>query len=157
MKQLRDWLDQCENEHPACGQRQHFHPSFFPDRLISVGDSGSSHLRIVSRKDIPHEAKYVTLSHCWGSLKAGRPFVLLETNISNFMEEIPLQELPKTFAHACTVARAIGVQYIWIDSLCIYFYRTIMKDLGILKFAPQFSEGFNFTYLASQIWQYILS
>lgn len=119
MKQLRDWLDQCENEHPTCGQRQRIHPSFFPDRLISVGDSGSSHIRIVSGKDIPHESKYVTLSHCWGSPKAGRPFVLLKTNISNFMEEIPLQELPKTFAHAFTVARAIGVQYIWIDSLCI--------------------------------------
>jgi hypothetical protein len=31
-----------------------------------------------------------------------------------------------------------------------------MKDLGILRFAPQFFEGFNFTHLAGQIWQYIV-
>lgn len=35
------------------------------------------------------------------------------------MKEIPLQDLPKTFADACSVARSVGAQYIWIDSLCI--------------------------------------
>jgi hypothetical protein len=28
------------------------------------------------------------------------------------------------------------------------------NTLGTLRFAPQFFEGFNFTHLASQIWQY---
>ena len=36
--------------------------------------------------------------------------------------------------------------------ICIYSHRTIMKDLRILRFAPQFFAGFNFTYLASWIW-----
>jgi hypothetical protein len=35
--------------------------------------------------------------------------------------------------------------------VCIYSQRTAMKDLGILRFAPQFFEGLNFTHLASQL------
>jgi hypothetical protein len=31
-----------------------------------------------------------------------------------------------------------------IDPICIYSNRSIMKDLGILRFVSQFSEGFNF-------------
>jgi hypothetical protein len=38
----------------------------------------------------------------------------------------------------------------WIDWVCIYSHRTAMKHLGIMRFAPQFSEGFNFMYLVSQ-------
>jgi hypothetical protein len=35
--------------------------------------------------------------------------------------------------------------------LCIYSHRTATKHLGTLRLAPQFFEGFNLTYLASQI------
>jgi hypothetical protein len=48
------------------------------------------------------------------------------------------------------------VQKLWIDSICIYSHRTTMKHLGTMRFVPQFFEGCDFTYLASQIWQYIL-
>jgi hypothetical protein len=42
-----------------------------------------------------------------------------------------------------------------IDLLCIYSHRTTMNYFESLRFVPQFFEGFNFTHLASQIWQYI--
>jgi hypothetical protein len=42
----------------------------------------------------------------------------------------------------------------WIVWLCTYSHRTAMKHLRILRFAPHFFEGFNFTRLASRIWQY---
>ena len=32
----------------------------------------------------------------------------------------------------------------WIDAICIYSDRTAMKHLGILRFMPQLSEGFDF-------------
>jgi hypothetical protein len=45
--------------------------------------------------------------------------------------------------------------FLWIDAICTYSHRTATKHLGSLRFAPQFFEGFNFTHLASQNWQYI--
>lgn len=58
----------------------------------------------------------MTLSHCWG-LK--QPCILLETNIKQFMKEIPQSELSKTFSDAFVIAKKLGVRYLWIDSICI--------------------------------------
>jgi Heterokaryon incompatibility protein (HET) len=44
---------------------------------------------------------------------------------------------------------------LWADAICIYSHRTTMNYFESLRFGPQFFEGFNFTHLASQIWQYI--
>jgi hypothetical protein len=44
---------------------------------------------------------------------------------------------------------------LWADAVCIYSHGTVTKHLGTMRFATQFFEGFNFTYLVSQIWQYI--
>lgn len=40
-----------------------------------------------------------------------------------------------------------GDRILWIDAICIYSHRTVMKHLKILRFVPQFFEGFNVTYL----------
>ncbi len=39
------------------------------------------------------------------------------------------------------------IRLLWIDAICIYSYQTTIKDLRILRFVPQFFEGFNFTHL----------
>jgi hypothetical protein len=48
------------------------------------------------------------------------------------------------------------IRSLWVDAICIYSHGTATKHLGTMRFAPQFFEGFNFTHLVSQIWQYIL-
>ena len=59
---------------------------------------------------------YVTLSHRWASTH----ILKLEfSNINSFMRCIPLGSLSRTFLDAIRVTRALGVRYLWIDSLCI--------------------------------------
>jgi hypothetical protein len=58
----------------------------------------------------------VTLSHCWGQNKIKR---LLEENLDQMKKTIRVAELPKTFQDAIAVTRKLGIQYLWIDSLCI--------------------------------------
>lgn len=58
-------------------------------------------------------ARYVTLSHCWGSYM---PLRLLKNNISSLKQGIRFSQ---TFQDAMVVAQRLGVRYIWIDSLCI--------------------------------------
>ncbi|KAF4634739.1 hypothetical protein G7Y89_g3367 [Cudoniella acicularis] len=46
-------------------------------------------------------------------------FTLLSTNIESLREGLPLEKLTKTFRDSLAVTRALGIDYIWIDSLCI--------------------------------------
>ncbi|KAJ8113806.1 hypothetical protein OPT61_g4151 [Boeremia exigua] len=64
-----------------------------------------------------NERRYVTLSHCWGGVVSHR---LLRSNYDGFVRGILVADLPKTFQDAIYFASALqGVDYIWIDSLCI--------------------------------------
>ncbi|KAL5328068.1 hypothetical protein ACEPPN_005776 [Leptodophora sp. 'Broadleaf-Isolate-01'] len=62
------------------------------------------------------EAKYATLSHCWGTLKLT---TLKKENISAFQHQIPDSALSQTFRDAIDITRYLSLRYLWIDSLCI--------------------------------------
>ncbi|PMD17228.1 HET-domain-containing protein, partial [Hyaloscypha hepaticicola] len=58
----------------------------------------------------------MTLSHCWGTKK----FLTLTTNnLENSRQRISLEDLTRVFQDAIHVTRFMGIDYIWIDSLCI--------------------------------------
>jgi hypothetical protein len=40
-------------------------------------------------------------------------------NIEQFCRTIPFESFPLTFRHAIEVSRSLGIQYLWIDCLCI--------------------------------------
>ena len=65
---------------------------------------------------MPKKAVYLTLSHCWGGYHV---ISLFERNQHAFQDNIPWNDLPKTFQDAILVARRLGFSYLWIDSLCI--------------------------------------
>lgn len=48
-----------------------------------------------------------------------QPLRTLTANLSSHLEDIPGSALPRVFQDALTVVRALGLSYIWIDSLCI--------------------------------------
>ncbi|KAK1990797.1 HET-domain-containing protein [Colletotrichum falcatum] len=58
----------------------------------------------------------MTLSHRWGEAQ----FIQLRHNDEDtFRQGIPWDSLPQTFKDAIRVARHLGSDYLWIDSLCI--------------------------------------
>ena len=59
---------------------------------------------------------YATLSHVWGS---GSPMRLISKNLLQCQHDIPLASLPQTFTDAIQLTNALGLSYLWIDSLCI--------------------------------------
>lgn len=84
-----------------------------PTRLLFLGD-GKTRLCLSKGLDICPE--YATLSHCWGSLSF---LTLNKNNINEFQKEVPVQALTKTFQDAIRITSYLGLQYLWIDSLCI--------------------------------------
>ena len=61
------------------------------------------------------QLQYAALSYCWG----GASFVTKKSSLQIRKQGIAWNHLPKTQRQAITVCRALKIDYIWIDSLCI--------------------------------------
>jgi hypothetical protein len=150
------WISACRESHHCgdWGRGSEADSSGLPTRVVDLGRSEGPCLLITKEAlfDVRSQP-YTALSHCWGA--AAGHLVTTTANSKQMFSGIPIDEIPQTYIDAFEITKSLGIMYIWIDALCIYSHRTAMKDLGILKFAPRFFEGFNFTHLASQIWQYI--
>ncbi|KAH8810760.1 heterokaryon incompatibility protein-domain-containing protein [Xylogone sp. PMI_703] len=118
-KVIQKWLINCDQNHPSCHdelENNNFGP--LPKRVIDVGPDDNSGIHIVEHddKEQPIKEPYIALSHCWGLTQHT---LSLKGTIGNWKENIPWSKLRKTFREAITMTRRLGIQYIWIDSLCI--------------------------------------
>jgi len=59
---------------------------------------------------------YAALSYCWGG---DQPHKLTSRNYGEYSIKIDTAQLPLTIRDAVKVAEELGLQYLWIDSLCI--------------------------------------
>lgn len=94
---------------------------FLPPRLIDVGpyDGSRQPFLCVVSEDLEgeqHDLRYTALSYCWG--KRGT-FWTTGSNISERREEIALKDFPGTIRDAVLITRKLGIQYLWVDALCI--------------------------------------
>lgn len=105
----RKWLQHCQDNHPACNQVQ----GTLPRRLIYVGLENHG-WKLIHHVD--QATRYAALSHCWGE---EAPYTTTEATLGYRMKGITQAELPVTFQNAITVTQALGLEYLWIDSLCI--------------------------------------
>lgn len=93
-----------------------------PTRLINVGAIGSATVRLYETKpdDKTEDFRYIALSHRWGVSTPEKPsFRTTVGNKEAHVEKIEISKLPDTFRDAVITTRALGVQYLWIDSICI--------------------------------------
>ena len=86
--------------------------SWKPSRLLQIDSSQ----KVVYLIETRHRPVYMTLSHCWGKKST---FKLTKTSQSDLKGGIPITRLPQTYADAVKIVVMLGVDYIWIDSLCI--------------------------------------
>lgn len=108
---LHEWIRVC-NEGGECYE-DHNKPRLLPTRVLDVGDQ-----RLVLKETFnQEEGAYIALSHRWGN--STDEFCTYACNIAERRRGIKFDGLPKTFQDAVTVVRELGVQYLWIDSMCI--------------------------------------
>ncbi|KAF1924144.1 uncharacterized protein M421DRAFT_8979 [Didymella exigua CBS 183.55] len=85
-----------------------------PTRLIKVGKQGDATIQLWETR--PGDAgEWIALSHKWGDSH----FSTTTANREQHLEGLNYASLPATFKDAVTVTRALGHQYLWIDSLCV--------------------------------------
>lgn len=110
-------IDACVANHPKCGVS---HNGFLPTRLLLVPfDAEEAGVCLRHRESVPRDTRYAALSHCWGPETSWPKCRTTADNYSQQLLGIPWAALPRTFANAITATRRLGLEYIWIDSLCI--------------------------------------
>jgi hypothetical protein len=110
---LQEWIKNCDSEHTTCHGGD---IPQLPSRVIDIGTSSSfQNIKLVEPSG-GQRATYIALSHCWGR---SPPFITTRDNLDDMKRGIPIEKLPATFKDAIFVSHAVGIRYLWIDSLCI--------------------------------------
>jgi hypothetical protein len=87
--------------------------------VLDVGDAENPNRLLLYHTENNTEkerGKYIALSHCWGMAK---PISTTKGTLEAHCKEIKFGDLPKSFRDAVITTRQLGVQFLWIDSLCI--------------------------------------
>ena len=113
LQRARSWLSDCVSHHPSCGE--HAQPDYFPPRLLQLLDEDS--VGLIETHGIHMRGKYATLSYCWG--RNPRHLTLNTDTIALLRSGYKISDLAKTFREALQVTRSLGIDFLWIDALCI--------------------------------------
>lgn len=109
---VQEWLDICQKSHKSC-EPQTPSPSMLPKRVLDVS---LPQVRLYETHNEP--GRYVCLSHCWGDTRPA-----CRTTSMTFKANqrgIDWEAIPATFRDSIDFTRRLGLQYIWIDSICIF-------------------------------------
>jgi len=108
------WLTECVTTHQTCG-RMASKERPLPTRIIDVGSNNPEqdpHLVVTGGM----HGSWAALSYCWGG---DSDFILKSNSLDEMCKGFRLESFPKTLRDAILVTRKLGIQYIWIDALCI--------------------------------------
>lgn len=119
-------MNECMTSHERCtsGLLQPL-----PHRLIDVGCPGGEEIHqprlwINPRNERALETGdtgspcgvYAALSYCWGDISF---FNLTPENHGDLPNGFAVDRLPQTLQDAIEITRGLGIQYLWVDALCI--------------------------------------
>ncbi|KAL8309890.1 hypothetical protein RB597_009932 [Gaeumannomyces tritici] len=113
---VRQWVARCQTHesHEHCRAYQAL-PRQAPRRVLEITDKAL--LLLVLPRD-NWTGTYITLSHRWAVPEP--PKLRRENEAELRSAGISIASLPQVFQDAVQVARWLDVQYVWIDSLCIF-------------------------------------
>lgn len=112
----KDHISVCSNSH-ICHQFKS-KDATLPTRLIEIPrDPKEEGIRLRNSSDLRQDIKYVALSYCWGTKTP--PCLTTSENLTDHLDAIQWCSIPQTFRDAVLFTRSLGVEYIWIDSICI--------------------------------------
>ncbi|KAK3656835.1 hypothetical protein LTR56_002816 [Elasticomyces elasticus] len=117
------WLSLCRESHPDC-RIDHTSPTFLD--LQSQACFMVLDVKGMLLRELPEGAKYAALSYTWGppdGATALEKFTATDLNTHELEKENGVAEvlgmLPLAIRNAIALTRRLGIDYIWIDSLCI--------------------------------------
>ncbi|KAJ9611697.1 hypothetical protein H2200_004881 [Cladophialophora chaetospira] len=115
-----DALRKCTQEHSCYAVGN----GTSPKRLLYLGAPEAAHdTTLVDHTSFATSAApcYIALIYCWGpaSTFESKMLCMTQDNLKEMSRGIQLSQLPAVFQDAVTTTRYLGLQYTWIDALCI--------------------------------------
>ncbi|KAI1742756.1 heterokaryon incompatibility protein-domain-containing protein [Xylaria scruposa] len=109
---MNEWLHECST-HELCASVEE--EMEMPTRVIDVTSRENPLLVITAGK----RGKFLALSYCWGP--QGEDLFLLtnETQSALLHGSVKESVFARTHREVFAIARSLGIQYVWIDALCI--------------------------------------
>jgi hypothetical protein len=107
LNKIRTWIDDCQTRHTKCAYQV---TSFNPRRLVRLMQEGACLASPIN------PVTFAALSYCWG---LSAQSMTTKCNLVARYSYLDIGVLPQTLQDALIVARGLGLEYIWIDSLCI--------------------------------------
>ncbi|KAK4208726.1 heterokaryon incompatibility protein-domain-containing protein, partial [Rhypophila decipiens] len=89
-----------------------------PKRLLRLDFNNTDQVQLMECAE-GQAGRYAALSHCWGNPRDMEQIKTTRRNYKQRLRCILYGDLPKSFQDAVRVCRALGLQHLWIDSLCI--------------------------------------
>lgn len=116
---IRSWLQECES-HVDCIEaiRTIDDDGVMikgPSRLLYLDPSPTAALKVKIIETNGTEI-YAALSYCWGKDSSMQ---LLRSTIDAWKEELPFDQLPQTIRDAIVTTKRLGLEYLWVDRICI--------------------------------------
>ncbi|RBR19540.1 uncharacterized protein FIESC28_05535 [Fusarium coffeatum] len=113
----KTWLKRCREKHPDCRRLHDTTDPVLPTRVLDVtgGTLDDPKIKLIETSR-GKRATYCALSYCWGK---SRCIITTKANLDNHKRDITLSSLPRTIRDAVLATRGLGIDYLWVDSLCI--------------------------------------
>ena len=118
---MRTRLDSClssQSNHTNCRREPDF-PVNWPQRILRIAGQTAV---LTDFNPSEHAGQYAALSYCWGSedeLKRNPPLKTTTSTWNRMRSGVDISDIPLTIGQALTICSCLGVEYIWVDALCI--------------------------------------
>ncbi|KAI0158026.1 HET-domain-containing protein [Hypoxylon sp. FL1284] len=134
VKFARSCVKSCQLDHAECRRStgdeedgpspERIDPDSIPSRLVHLIIKDSElYVKLVGRdasseipKDDVSKQGYAILSYCWGG---PQPVQLTHDGVGELVHGVPISRLPKSLRDAAWLTHEVGLNYVWIDALCI--------------------------------------
>lgn len=111
INQAKSWINDCLHNHPECPLPT---STPLPKRVLKASPDAKSLSLYTPSKG--QNAPYTALSYCWGEAQS---FTTTLSTLSLVTAGFQTSELPQTLQDAVALTGKLGLEYLWIDSLCI--------------------------------------
>lgn len=133
MARVQNWASTCRNKHTTTCRHYRAQVVAKPTRLLDIRDGHVIKLVEVDSRNNKHRYEYATVSHRWDDtvlMLTTQEQAHHQTGLDDqgprkipvqTLQEAghPVKDLSQVFQKAVQIARACGLDYLWIDSLCI--------------------------------------
>ncbi len=113
LKWATDRIQYCLSKHEFCARAR---KTPLPKRVLAFQLASSRDVFVQLLEESKSSAEYATLSYRWGSHQT---CITTRATLEKHKKDIPWSHIPPTFRDGIRFCLAIGINYLWIDALCI--------------------------------------